>query len=102
MPSEPGLVAALRSAFSERIAQPDAFATPAPLVTVPEPRRSETPSSDLPFRRPPPVAATAEAGLVTGLFARPQSLVAAFIVAEVLAKPVALRDRDAARGTTAL
>jgi hypothetical protein len=34
----------------------------------------------------------AEAGRVTALFANPQSLVAAFIVAEVLAKPVALRD----------
>jgi hypothetical protein len=33
-----------------------------------------------------------EAGLVTGLFASPRTLAAAFIVAEVLAKPVALRE----------
>jgi len=33
-----------------------------------------------------------EVGLVTGLFASPRTLAAAFIVAEVLAKPVALRD----------
>jgi len=38
-----------------------------------------------------------EAGQVTALFANPQSLVAAFIVAEVLAKPIALRDPRAER-----
>jgi hypothetical protein len=43
-------------------------------------------------RRPAPAGQRAEAGRVTALFANPQSLVAAFIVAEVLAKPVALRD----------
>jgi hypothetical protein len=31
-------------------------------------------------------------GLVVGLFANPRNLAAAFIAAEVLAKPVALRD----------
>jgi hypothetical protein len=38
-------------------------------------------------------AAKREAGLVTALFASPQSLVAAFVVAEVLAPPVAMRER---------
>jgi hypothetical protein len=43
-------------------------------------------------RRAAPAGQPPEAGRVTALFANPQSLVAAFIVAEVLAKPVALRD----------
>jgi len=46
---------------------------------------------DAPGGQPP------EAGQVTALFANPQSLVAAFIVAEVLAKPIALRDPRAER-----
>jgi hypothetical protein len=44
----------------------------------------------------------AEAGLVRGLFAGPQSLVAAFIAGEVLAKPVALRAPDTAHRGSAL
>ncbi len=40
-----------------------------------------------------PAPATAEAGFVSGLFANPRSLAAAFVVAEILAQPVALRER---------
>ncbi len=41
---------------------------------------------------PPPGRPTPEAGLVAGLFTNPRSLAAAFIAAEILAKPVSLRD----------
>jgi hypothetical protein len=52
-----------------------------------------SPVGDPGIRRAAPAAApSAEAGRVAALFANPQSLVAAFIVAEALAKPIALRD----------
>lgn len=76
-----------------RPAPPPAVATPVPpaIVTPPAARRSASAA-------PPPGPgsarpASAEGGAVAALFANPQSLVAAFIVAEALAKPVALRDR---------
>jgi hypothetical protein len=81
----------LRAALAERIA---AVPKAAPSRAIPLAEAVAVRPADLPPRRPAPaVLPSPEAGLVTGLFANPQSLVAAFIVAEVLAKPVALRDQ---------
>jgi hypothetical protein len=112
---------ALRDAFAERVPVPGAPAAGAgPPVSPGLSPAAKAPSqpniAPLPVARPPAGSpqsfgaasppdgarrgATAshppEAGRVTALFANPQSLVAAFIVAEVLAKPVALRDSPAA------
>jgi hypothetical protein len=65
--------------------QPSAPIAPAP------PPPPQSPAAGVSRRAAPPGQAP-EAGRVTALFANPQSLVAAFIVAEVLAPPIALRD----------
>jgi hypothetical protein len=94
----PGLGRALRDAFAERVGQPGAAAgppsAPPPAGAAPPPRPIAAPPVErLPAAAPqPPAGQPPEAGRVTALFANPQSLVAAFIVAEALAKPVALRD----------
>ncbi len=62
-----------------------AFASSQPAATPAGRARAPVPAG--------PSAAAREAGLVSGLFRSPQSLAAAFIAAEILAKPVALRDR---------
>ncbi len=110
----PTLLAALREAFRQRI---DAAQAGAPATNASAPRRPARPqppaartavsqaartaperpavNTPIPVRErsgPPADRPNREARLVTSLFADPRSLVAAFIVAEVLAKPVALRD----------
>jgi hypothetical protein len=94
-----GLGRALRDAFAERAAAPGQAAAPTrPPVGLPPGAAAQPPAPAFSGndaaspRRAPPAAQPPEAGRVTALFANPQSLVAAFIVAEVLAKPVALRD----------
>src|SRR5450755_1885881 len=97
------LGASLRDALGERVAAP-APRPPTPAPRPPVPASTTTvalPPTSAPVeiraapggpampRRPAPAGQRAEAGRVTALFANPQSLVAAFIVAEVLAKPVA-------------
>jgi hypothetical protein len=66
-----------------------------PVTSLPSSGRAALGGSSAgdPTRPAAAVASSPEAGLVTGLFATPRSLVAAFIVSEVLAKPVALRDQ---------
>ena len=104
--SSGGSIAALRrDAFAARPPGPSATAAGPPIgagrAAVGLPPQIELNS---PYTKPsvpagpaasgvPDDAAKREAGLVTALFASPQSLVAAFVVAEVLAPPVALRER---------
>jgi hypothetical protein len=66
---------------------------PTAVAAVPPPAAAVLPQAAAPRPAPPDSAATPESTLVRQLFANPRSLVAAFIVAEVLAKPVTLRDR---------
>jgi len=92
-----GVAQLLREALAERKIAP-AIATAVAPRSAPRPmplaQTAAAPPAVVLPRRPTAVAAPSpEAGLVTGLFASPQSLVAAFIVAEVLAKPVALREQ---------
>jgi hypothetical protein len=65
---------------------------PRPLPPLPASSSGSPPPPDLTVAPLTTSAALREASLVSALFATPQSLVAAFIVSEVLAKPVALRD----------
>ncbi len=73
-------------------------ARPAPAAAIPVPSAPPVPlpaRAKLPPRPPAPAAgptANAAALDVRLLFASPQSLAAAFIAAEILAKPVALRE----------
>jgi len=98
---------ALREALAERAGPPGVAAVPASPPARAAVSSSASPGAPIagagpavagagPAMRVRPAAQgaapSAEAGLVRGLFASPQSLVAAFIVAEVLAKPVTLRD----------
>jgi hypothetical protein len=110
-----GLIEAIVKAFAQRAtdeARPPARPgeTPAPLpVRAADPARAavlrtaaHSVGSPLDPSRPrsagPPAAAAdeaarAEGNLVRGLFATPQTVAAALIAAEILAPPVALRDR---------
>ena len=97
----------MRDALAARAAAPG----PAPTVPgAPRPRRpgtapAQSSSAKLPPRSAPGPTVTnvvrplpdgpsrTEAGIVRGIFSNPQSLAAAFIAAEILAQPLALRDR---------
>jgi hypothetical protein len=99
---------ALREAFAERVpargtpaapvgskAGPGAPPSATPVAAAPPATSAAPQLPNAAVRSAIPSSAGAqppEAGQVTALFANPQSLVAAFIVAEVLAKPIALRD----------
>lgn len=98
--SSGSIAALLRDAFSARAPGLNAAAAGMPSGAPARlPAASGSPDSGLASAGSAPEfsgtggAARREAGLVTALFASPQSLVAAFVVAEVLAPPVALRER---------
>jgi hypothetical protein len=88
----PKLLRAVLEALKKRAPERDPIRDrfrPAPSVSAeakPQPAPSQ-PGSEAAARAP-------EAGLVRALFANPRSLAAAFVAAEILAKPVALRDTD--------
>jgi hypothetical protein len=89
-----GLLAALFNALTkglEPAGRPRSAALQPSAPIAPAPPPPQSPAAGVSRRAAPPGQAP-EAGRVTALFANPQSLVAAFIVAEVLAPPIALRD----------
>ncbi|MGD0471988.1 MAG: hypothetical protein ABSB70_02105 [Candidatus Velthaea sp.] len=90
-PREPG--GAARAAAAPVPAPPRA---PAPPPPAPLPPAASGPGGPAASRRPAAAAFQApEAGRITALFSGPQALVAAFVVAEVLSPPVALRGPSA-------
>jgi hypothetical protein len=94
-PAAPGAKLPARTSSTAPAARPPAAVLPPPALVGPTPAPAPAlPAGTGVSRRPTAGAQPPEAGRVTALFADPQSLVAAFVVAEVLAKPVALRDSD--------